>query len=690
MRLSPLQKDLLTLTFFVFAVLTVVLTLSYSAGRSHTQATMSQPDLGQACQGKTDLAAPTAHRTTEPKQPGPPEPRRLQPCYGCEPLRPGVEYCAAEVPIGNAEVPPKLPTGGAKPFAHVAVEEPSPGGQAELRIRTPEPPPEFTAAASPAVPGSLAGVKIPLSGSMPPEAGRIEVENGMVSIVIRNASLNEVLAALAQQQGLNLITAEDITARVSVTLDNVPFEQALTHILAVAGYTWVRQENILIITSITAGSKLSPYAQGREVRVFRLDYVSAVDIDLVVNGFLSPAGQSFATQSANMDDRKTQELLVVEDLPVYLGRIEQYIQQVDVPPRQVLIEVHVLSIELEDNVKHGVNLEYLNRLANPSITVRTQGFANAAGFTKGTSPAFFFNVAASELNTLLEAIESTTDARTLATPKVLVLNGQEARFQVGEQLGYRVTTTTQTSSLESVDFLDVGVVLVVTPRITKDNHVVMHVKPEVSSGRINADTELPEEETTHVETSVMLPDGHGMLIGGLIQEADVETESKIPFLGDLWLIGRLFQRHSIERKRTEIIIALIPHIVPYDPLRQQRECEQFFRATTPLMYGPLLQNPRPYEPRFPDAGQRLPLRYKMQDLCTMPDSGAWVPQASGEHCTTGEQTMGPTFYDPASRVPTPYNTMPHDAVPLQQGTLEPRGIPQEGEIIPTPMLPQTP
>jgi len=512
--------------------------------------------------------------------------------------------------------------------------------------------------------------KIRLFGSLPPDAVQVDAQNGLVSIFVRDAPLNDVLGILAQNQGLNVIAGEDITACVSVTLDKVPFERALTHILAVAGYTWVRQGNILIITRIAAGNKLSPYVQGKEIRVFRLDYVAATDVDVVIKGFLSPAGQSFATESDETDNRKTQEIVVVEDLAAYLDPIEEYIRQVDVPPRQVLIEVHVLSIELEDDLEHGINLEYLDELGVPSATLRTQGFADAAAFAKGTSPAFFFDLAAGDLNALVQALETTTDAKTLAKPKVLALNGQEARIQVGERLGYRITTTTQTSSLEGVEFLDLGVVLTVTPRITKDNNVIMYVKPEVSSGDVVDD--LPEEETTEVETALMLPDGRGMLIGGLIQESDVEIESKIPVLGDIWLIGRLFQKHEIERRRTEIIIALIPHVVPYQPIIQERECEQFRRTTTPLLYGPLLQNPRPSEPRFPNAGQRLPFPYKTQHLRTIPDSAAWAPQGSRQQCVYGAPPIPPTYYD------TP---------PFGEGIREYGEMLDNSETIPTP-LPQ--
>ncbi len=513
-------------------------------------------------------------------------------------------------------------------------------------------------------------VQIPLAGSGP-EGVQVETRDGRVSLVIRDAPLSEVLGALAQQQGLNIVASEDIKAKVSATLYDVPLDEALTHILTVAGYTWVHQGNVIIVTAVSTGSRVAPAAQGRRLRVFSLDYVAAADLDTAIKGLLSPVGQCFPTQSTNTDARKTQELLVVEDLPPYLERIEQYVAQVDRAPRQVLIEANILAVELRDDVEHGLNLGYLDQVGSPTFTLQTQGFANAKTLATGTAPAIFFNVAAADIHALVQALETVEDAKTLATPKVLALNGQQARIQIGQQLGYRVTTTTQTSTLEEVQFLDVGVVLRVTPWITQDNQVVMQVQPEVSSGQINPDTELPEEETTEVETSLMLPDGYGMVIGGLIQEEDVETQQKIPLLGDIWLVGRLFQNRKLTRKRTEIIITLVPHVVPYRPTRHQAECDQFRRATTPLVYGPLRENPRPGEPRVPDSARFGGAHAKLHRLNPVPDRRCWTPRPSQEICLPEMilpelQPFGPYPVEPDRSALEPYlppGAEPHQAVP---------------------------
>ena len=153
--------------------------------------------------------------------------------------------------------------------------------------------------------------------------------------------------------------------------------------------------------------------------------------------------------------------------------------------------------------------------------------------TRSRRPAIFARIDARRIDGLLHLLKTTTDSKTLASPRVMVTDGQTAGIQVGEQLGYKVVTVTETSALEEVKFLEVGVVLEVTPHISRDNRVLMRVRPEVSDGRINPTTLLPEEETSELETNVLLWDGQGVVIGGLIQERKIETQQKLAVMGSL-------------------------------------------------------------------------------------------------------------------------------------------------------------
>lgn len=418
-----------------------------------------------------------------------------------------------------------------------------------------------------------------------------------VTISVRDASIGTVLGLIAEQHGLNLVTGDQVTGNISLSLNQVPLHQALDTILSANGYTWSLHQGILVVSSMRGDSQLSSIAQGKLVRVFELDFASAADLDRVVKGLLSPVGQSFIMETDSQDKRRTHETLIVEDLPSHVARIESYITQADSAPRQVLIEANILEVDLNNDLRHGVDLSVLANVANANITLGSSGFADDTA-----SPAFFFGIDGTDLDGLVELIMTTTDAKKLASPKVLALNGQDARIQIGSSLGYFETITTQTSTLQSVAFLEAGIVLQVTPIISHDGRVLMNVKPEVSGGTINPTTGLPDKDTTEVETTLMLKDGQAMIIGGLIQEEDIETQSKVPYLGDMWKIGRLFQQRNVVRKRSEIIITLVPHILPLQGEIACKEQTDVSRATTPLLQGPLNRmDRRVWEPELPDA-----------------------------------------------------------------------------------------
>ncbi len=421
-------------------------------------------------------------------------------------------------------------------------------------------------------------------------------KDGLISLTVRDGSLRHTITMIAEAQGLNIVFSAPADIGVTASLTKVPWQTALDSLLAASGYTWSSNNGIIFIVSLETANFMSPNAGGRKTQIFELDFASAVDADQAVKGFLSPGGKSWIMESSPTDNRRSRESLVVFDYPTQLLRVQDYVLQIDQPPRQVLIEVHILQVDLRDDCRNGVNFESLTSFRGNEIKLNTIGLANPAA-----TSAFFLETTGAALTNLVELLKNTTDAKTLASPRLLVVSGQEARIQVGEQLGFRVTTTTQTSSLETVEFLDVGVVLTVEPRITRDGRILMHIKPEVSTGQIDPVTELPSEETTEVETDIFLNDGQGMVIGGLIQEEDSIIQSKVPWLGDLPYLGVLFQKRRAIKSRTEIIVTLVPHIQPYTPIVACRESVELMRTQESLTQGPLNRTPRIYEPRLYDA-----------------------------------------------------------------------------------------
>ncbi len=521
-----------------------------------------------------------------------------QPPAASAPARPEIIQTAFQAPDGPpSPVPPNEDDAqGSEADASPTADEQN----AALPPQLPDPEPRVPllpnpqATETPAYEEPAVQVRIPINDLN----GEVQISGGgdHISLQVNGAPVNEVLSLIAQQHGLNVVAAAEVSGNISVNLVNARLEDALDAILRVNGYTWSRQKDIILVTSTGKDSSSPPSTQGQELRVFPLTWVSGEDIDIVIKGLLSPVGKSFARLSQTGDQRRTQEQVVVEDLPENIARIESYIQQIDHPPRQVLIEVHVLSVLLDDETRHGVNFDAVLRLANANVTVATPGFANGAA-----SPAFVLGIDSTDLDAVIESLQTTNDAKTLASPKVLAVNGQEARIQIGQRLGYRVVTTTQTSTQEDVNFLETGIVMTVTPIIGENGQIMMTVKPKVSDGRINPATSLPEEETTDVDTTVVLRDGHAMVIGGLIDETDTDIQNKIPIAGDLWAVGRLFQRRQTVRIRREIIITLIPRLIPFNSEYQSIEQTNLARSTTPLLDWPLEKFPRPFEPTLPDA-----------------------------------------------------------------------------------------
>lgn len=473
---------------------------------------------------------------------------------------------------------------------------------------------------------------LPFPGTQPADHVAVNDEqNGLVSLMVREGSLRQVIAMIAQTQKLNIVFAGSSDTVVTAAFERQPWQKVLDSLLSASGHVWTMRDNVIFVSSVEAAGFLPPDAGGLQVEVYDLDFASAIDLDQAVKGMLSPAGQSWVNESLPTDNRRTRESIAVVDYPAYVARISDYICQADQPPRQVFIEAHILQIELKDDCRNGINFNDLISWSSADVTLRSVGFANPAGFsnsgggTTGATPSFFVNADGTGLDGLVDLLLNTTDAKTLASPEIHAVSGQASRMLVGEKLPYRTTTTTQTATVESVQTLDVGVELDVTPRVTRDGRVLMRIKPKVSTGTFT-DTGLPSEKTSEVETDILLCSGQGMVIGGLIQEEDTNVQSKLPILGDLPYIGILFQKRQVVVSRKEIIVTLRPHVLPYSPILAARNDFQVMRAEEPLTQGAIQRYPRPYEPRLKDTFDHWHKKHPVIPMSPdMPYEHMWEP-----------------------------------------------------------------
>jgi hypothetical protein len=174
-------------------------------------------------------------------------------------------------------------------------------------------------------------------------------------------------------------------------------------------------------------------------------------------------------------------------------------------------------------------------------------------------------------------LEQVTDTAVLANPKILAVNKQKGEVIVGRKDGYTTSTTTDTSTTQTVEFLDTGTRLIFRPYIGDDGYVRMEIHPEDSSGGLTG-ANLPFKITTEMTSNIMVKDGHTIVIGGLFRESSDSARSQTPFLGNLPVAGALFRNQRDRSTREEIIILLTPHVIKDDEVYGKLSEEELKKA----------------------------------------------------------------------------------------------------------------
>jgi type II secretory pathway component GspD/PulD (secretin) len=266
-------------------------------------------------------------------------------------------------------------------------------------------------------------------------------------------------------------------------------------------------------------------------------------------------------------------LIVVEDLPGYAERIARLLAELDVPPKQVMIEAKILEISLDDSERFGIDWKGL--FGSPTGTHGSFGttglaFGNAAAPGQG----FFFSLFDKNLEVFLSALATKGRVRTLATPKLLALENQEAKAVIGDSTGYRVTTTINLVTSETVQFLESGVILKVIPSVDQRGRVLMRVHPEVSSASLSAG--IPSKKSTEGTTELGCEDGQSIFIGGLIKSGSLRERQRVPILGDIPVLGILFSNNVESVTSTETIVIITPYVIA-EPRQADKFSEEKMR-----------------------------------------------------------------------------------------------------------------
>ncbi len=428
------------------------------------------------------------------------------------------------------------------------------------------------------------------------------LQNGMIPVFKceENFGIRKALALLGSICQKNIVPSPNVDGLLAFRqLTNVTFDEVMDAILG-DNFKYEQRGNLIRVYTKDEYNKIMSDPERMTYKVFTLYYISAAEAMKLITPVLSsagsiqgsspaenivPTGDSISTGSGGGDTMALNDTIVIEDYPENIAEAEKMLEELDVRPKQVLVEATILSANLTEGLEMGVDLNFaagvsltgssttsqigsteslstttttpISQIAAgvPGTPLETSGFARVGG------SGLRVGVTSGDLVAFITALETVTDTTILANPKILAVNKQLGQVYIGTKIGYTSQTTqTQTSTTQQVEFLDTGTKLSFRPYIGDDGYIRMDIHPKDSSGTLKANN-IPDEQSTELATNIMVKDGQTIVIGGLFRDVVVTSRSQIPLLGDLPLIGGFFRKTTDSVQRQEVIVLLTPHII---------------------------------------------------------------------------------------------------------------------------------
>lgn len=393
-----------------------------------------------------------------------------------------------------------------------------------------------------------------------------------ISINVKEIPVPDLLNMIADTSGFNIIIDQEVAKlpALSLTLTNVPWDQALDTIMNLSKLVADKNANILIMKTLAQASKekedqlkteaLKAGLEPLVTRVFLINYATLVDISKIIKDYLTP------TRATMQSDERTNSL-IVKDTVDSIDRIKKIIETLDTQTPQILIEAKIVEANETFNksigLTNGVNFGYdpvglQGTPTGPGFSFSTAG-TNAVGATIGVYKRIL------GLDFKLQLLESESKGRVISTPRVVAQNKKPATITSSQQTSFRVqqVATTTAPALATYQNISADLTLTVTPQVTNDGAISMQIALLKSSfgTRPSADAP-PNMNRRNINTSVLVDNGSTVVIGGLYQVDTLDTSGGIPFLRNLPLIGWLFsQPNANVTQKNELIIFMTPRII---------------------------------------------------------------------------------------------------------------------------------
>ena len=421
-----------------------------------------------------------------------------------------------------------------------------------------------------------------------------------LSLNFQNIEVRSLLQVIADFTNFNIITSDSVNGAVTLRLQDVPWDQALDIILQAKGLGMRKTGNVLWIAprdEITAKEKLELESiaalqnlEPLRTQSFQMNYTKAADIatSLTAGGAGAGSGANNARilspRGSAISEARTNQLFVT-DIASKLEQVQQLIATLDIPVRQVLIEARI--VEASDTFGKSLGIK-LGGGINPAGGVKvvsvggsqlntsfgssyvegnaqtTQGsFVNLpavgqGGYNPATFAVSIFNAATNRfLNLELSALEADGKGKVVSSPRVVTADQIKALIEQGTELPYQVATS---SGATSIAFRKANLKLEVTPQITPEGNIILDL--DVNKDTVGQSTAAGFAiNTKHIKTQVLVENGGTVVIGGIFELTESESETKVPLLGDLPAVGNLFKTRSRLANKQEMLVFITPKTI---------------------------------------------------------------------------------------------------------------------------------
>ena len=413
-----------------------------------------------------------------------------------------------------------------------------------------------------------------------------------LSLNFQNIEVRAVLQLIADFTGINMVTSDTVSGNLTLRLKNVPWDQALDIVLKTKGLAKRESGNVMLIApteEIAAREKLELEASKQIVELaplinetIQVNYAKASDLANLIKSkeksFMSARG------SINIDQRTNK--LLVQDTAENVDLIIALVEELDIPIRQVLIESRIVLASNQFTRELGVKFGVSSETVSGSRSITTSGSLNAAdsynqfgvapqlderlnvNLPAVSSSAGSIGLAIAKLpfGTLLDlelsAAQAEGKSETVSSPKVITADQQEALIESGQEIPYQEASS---SGATSVSFKKAVLSLKVTPQITPDDRIVMDLSVNKDSPDFgNLVQGVPPINTQNVETQVLVDNGETVVLGGVYEQTKTKSIDRVPFFGDLPLVGGLFRSKTETNDKQELLIFVTPKLLKED------------------------------------------------------------------------------------------------------------------------------